>query len=235
MSENEQSANHATSPVDAMFTHVDTPEAQQLRHAMTSDVKKRLVLDPSQFTFASKGVFCLEWTLDNGDTWKTLPIPVKSIGAKKLSEIHENEAASDEFVPRIWDEELQREVLDTGTAEYLAYGTAWLESSIRIQYEKLLYGLDGDLKSVTGDRLVWSATDPSVCDKDAALESLYQLDIPTSKLADITEYIQNLSIKAEVGNLEEFEGKQPPPSDTQDSSTSNGQKPRRRGQRGRTR
>jgi len=186
----------------------DSEAAQMARQKMASEVKARLTLSPSKMSFVSTGVSTITWqTREEG--WQSLDIPIRSLSPQVLQEITDRYRGTVSQIPQKWDEQANTYVPDENAPEAMEWLAQVTEMTISARYDKILAAFDGDIESIDGDRLVWSSADVSIRDRDAALESLIALGIPTQQLIQLEKDIDNLSIKQAMDSAEDFKKKQP--------------------------
>lgn len=233
MSESTNNINHPVlSPEEAMLTHEDTPEQQMARSQYAGEIRNRFTLNPRKKRYSSRNVYRL-WYQNYGN-WEFEDIPIKSISADDQRDIQERNSLEDydtPDIPRVWDEVNKVSSLDTTSPEYIRWAEVLGSYLIATRYETLLCAFDGDLTSVDGSDVVWSSQDSSRRDREAALEALYALEIPSNELRKIEEAILSLSIKEYEEDTKDFLPSSTPPLESQETSTKRGRSPRRRGQR----
>lgn len=166
----------------------DTPESVASRAKYADDVRRRLALDPSKMSFVSYSSIELTWRDQDGI--HEIELPLRSLTA------HESDRILDNYRGDIPDED---------APEYLMVMT---EMGLKARYDKLLLAFCGDIMSVDGQQIVWSSQTDELCDRDEALKSLYALSIPGTQLENISNFIDNISIKTEIEKAEDFKKKQ---------------------------
>lgn len=225
--------NHIVGPHDAMLSEKepDTAEKQTARSAHAQEVK-RVLIDPKKNRFTSKGTVTIEWTMDDGQTWEEQDIPIRSIPADRVDQINEGHEVDKSDVPRIWNPQTKSYELELESIEGVDYQMRFLAALHDIQWEKLVWGFDGDLASLESDQLVWSSANPNDYDVDLAVETWKAMGLDNHQLAKVTNHIDLLTNKNRKMELDDFEGKPQPQSASQEKSTTDGKgRPRRASQR----
>lgn len=219
MSDN-NTTNPVLSPEDSMPDVYQDTDAQLNARVHYGEKVVARVLNPKKKQVFSRGTVDIHYIDEHGND-AVLVLPLKSISASVANEISAKHLESIQDLPTRFNDEGQL-VMDDSSTDLIKHSAVIQERRTNIYYDTFVEGYDGEIFGLKTEEIVWSSTDPSLRDREAAVATLKEYGFTLEHLEIIYKKISELSGNAIAEDVDDLKKTSEQPTESPGLSTENG-------------